>query len=179
MPISIDRILKKIKDAPADLNRERLFQELNSIAAHHRLGDYHRSEPARRRAEIDRIVAAVEKARRLIKRNWLLVYRHDSNLAQLIVDAKKMKSPADQLPDISFGVGENSAFDHLIGEWLKPVFEDHFKMKAGYQRSDGSYEGRPEGVDGPFIDFAEAFLEEAGITNNSKPYSRNTIANAL
>ena len=172
---NVDRILASVKDVPADLDRAQLLQELNSISAWYPLGVYHRSAPAKRYKDIEKIVATAMKLRALIEPNWLLVSKHDANLEQLIVDVKKFQSPVNQLPHIEFGVGEGSAFEHLVGQWLRRVFETHFKIKAGYTRN--SYD--PTEISGLFIDFAQAVLKELQIHNNGAPYSRSAIATAL
>jgi hypothetical protein len=173
---NIDRVLASVEQVPADLDRAQLLQELNSILAWYRLGVYHRSAPAKRHKDIEKIVATAKKLRALIKDNWLLVSIHDANLEQLIVNVNKFRFPVNQLPHIEFGVGEGSAFEHLVGQWLRHMFETHFKIKAGYTRNP--YTDSSE-ISGPFIDFAQAVLKELQIHNNDAPYSRSAIANTL
>jgi hypothetical protein len=173
MPIltegAIDRILAAAGNVPAGLDRDRLFQDLESIAAHHKLGVYARREPAKRCKEMNKLIAAVEKVRGLIQNNRLLVSLHHTDLERLINSAKKLKSPADQLPDIPLGVGEVSAAENLISK-LVAVFEDHFRpLAASYTKVPST-----NVVKGPFIDFAEAALKETGA-----PYARRSIADAL
>jgi hypothetical protein len=173
---NVDRILASVEHVPADLDRAQLREELNSILAWHPLGVYHRSAPAKRHKDIENIVAIAKKLRALIKNNWLLVSKHDANLEQLIVDVEKFRFPVNQLPHIEFGVGESSAFEHLVGQWLRQIFETHFKIKAGYTRDPYT---DPSEIRGPFIDFAQAVLKELQIHNNGAPYSRSAIATAL
>ncbi len=173
---NVDHILASVKHVPADLDRAQLLQELNSILAWYRLGVYHRSAPAKRHKDIEKIVATAKKLRALIEDNWVLASKHDANLEELIVDAKKFQSPVNQLPHIKFGVGKGSAFEHLVGQWLSQIFETHFKIKAGYKRNPYT---DPSEISGPFIDFAQAVLKELQINKNGAAYSRNAIATAL
>ena len=76
----VDHILASVKHVPADLDRAQLLQELNSILAWYRLGVYHRSAPAKRHKDIEKIVATAKKLRALIEDNWVLVSKHDANL---------------------------------------------------------------------------------------------------
>jgi hypothetical protein len=79
-----------------------------------------------------------------------------------------------------------SAIDVFIDVSLRDTFKRHFGLEAKRSRNR-PYEHKsrdPVPVStkayGPFIDFAEAVLREAGITkSNGKPYSRETIASAL
>jgi hypothetical protein len=144
---------------PADFNLGGLRWELESLASHYLLGAYHRRAPADRNKKIDKAIAALEGV----------------SAPETIAHLELLKSPVDQLPDISFGVGEGSAFEVLVGRWLKDAFEKYFRQRATYVR-DRETDDPP---DGPFIDFAEAALAEMKVTKGGKPYSRNSIAAAL
>jgi hypothetical protein len=152
---AVYRILVAVgpKHFPTDFNLAGLRWELESLASHYLLGDYHRRAPAERNKKIDKAIAALEGVA----------------AQETIAHLEMLKSPVDQLPDISFGVGEGSAREILVGRWLRDLFEKYFRQKATYARDRVSDDPR-----GPFIDFAEAALKELKAS-----YSRNSIAAAL
>jgi len=104
---------------PADFNLGGLRWELESLASHYTLGGYHRRASSDRRRNIDKAIAALENI--------------DPPPEELIAHLKPLRSPVDQLPDISFGVREGSAFEILVGRWLKDTFEKYFRRKPTMQ----------------------------------------------
>jgi hypothetical protein len=167
---SIGRILAAVGDVPAGLDRDELLSDLEGIRSLHKTGVDLRYQPANRAQNTARIIAAAEHLKTLIKEDWEL-RRHRAKLDRLIADAKKPFPPV--LKD-GLGGGQVSAFDNLIGTWLRFTFECHFGTEAGYTRDPLTNEVR-----GAFIDFAAAALAELGITKLGNPYSRNSIAMAV
>jgi hypothetical protein len=170
--LNLDRILDAVGTAvPAVLDREQLLSDLDGIASLYRTGVDVRHTPAKRRQNVSRIIAAAEHLKTLIENDWRL-HRHWSALDRLIADA------ASEFPEglmKMLGTGRMSAFENLIGLMLRTTFEQHFGEQAGYTRDPFTGD-----ISGRFIDFAEAALEELGITSSdAAPYSRNAIAAAL
>ena len=66
-----------------------------------------------------------------------------------------------------------SPFERIAGRYLRKVFEDHFRIEAGYT-ADSDNEVR-----GPYIYFVDQALFELGILNNGVRYMRKSIAGAL
>lgn len=128
---------------PADFNLGGLRWELESLASHYLLGAYHRRAPAERNKRINKAIAVLE----------------DVAGPETIAHLKLLKSPVDQLPDMSFGVGQGSAFEVLVGCWLKDVFEKYFRQRGTYVR-----DRETDSPEGPIIDFAEAALAEMKVT---------------
>jgi hypothetical protein len=70
------------------------------------------------------------------------------------------------------GMGERSAFEWLVGQYLPHLFQEHFGRRAG--RSRGTH-----GLGGPYMRFAKQVLIELGITNHDRAYSDESISKAL
>ena len=167
---SIDRILAAVRHTPVDLDRGELLSELEGIRSLYKTGVDFRRQPTKRAQNTARIIAAAESLKTLIREDWEL-RRHGTMLDRLIADASEPFPPA--LKD-KLGAGQVSAFDNLIGKWLRSTFERHFNTEASYTRDPVTDEVR-----GTFIDFAAATLTELGITKLGRPYSRSSIATAV
>jgi hypothetical protein len=164
----IDRILAAVEHVPVDLDRGELLSELEGIRSLYKTGVDFRHQPTKRAQNTAKIIAAAKSLKTLIKKDWELRW-HVAMLNRLIADAPFPPALKDGL-----GAGQVSAFDNLIGKWLRSTFERHFNIEASYTRDPWTNE-----VTGAFIDFAAAALTELGVTNLGNPYSRSSIASAV
>jgi hypothetical protein len=165
--INLDRYIAAAGKEPD--SRDRLQSDLEGIRSLYRTGFGSRGgEFTKRKQSADAIVAALEEAKRLIVGDyiWISLWRWRFVLDDLIAGVRE-QVPDEELTS-AVGVAEGSVFEALVLH-LSVVFEQRFGRKAGYTRS--SYGG---GITGPFMDFADAVLDDWGI-----PRAREHIAQTL
>jgi hypothetical protein len=168
--VNLDRVIAAVS-LPVD-SPDQLRADLEVVASFYRTGSSLRWQPAKRAKNTKQIIAAAERLHSLVEGHWYL-HRYRANLEQLIAEARR-GFPAWFLEML--GVNQRvSAFEAAVGH-LALTFAQHFKVEPGYTR-DAYADADPAG--GPFIDFADAALQEIGIHYNGAPYSRNSIAAAL
>jgi len=178
--IDIDRILKATGLPLDESEKLELLANLESIRSIHRTGVTLRAKPAKHDQHIEKIIAAAEHLKSLLEddvhRAWLLSLRsHLGPLNRLIRTVGKRKRghfPPERLTAL-LGVGHESAFENTVAN-LARTFEHYFRIKASHTRDE--YTGA---IDQPFIRFAEAALDELGITNKGARYTRGATAAAL
>jgi hypothetical protein len=176
---ALKRILAAVKhDVPGDLDEAALLTSLQNAVQLYLAGVMMRDEPAKQRKRGDKIIAACTHLKGLLDdgENPPVTCHHPSHYCEaldvIIVDVNKVRALAEHFGH-RLGLRQRSAFEHLIGI-LHKAFETHFKVKSRYTRSDFT-----ETVEGPFIEFAEAVLDETDIRSERQPFSRHSIASAL
>ena len=170
----IDRIVAAVGDYPVDLDRAELAADLERIGRLHRAGVDLRNAPAERRRDSNEVVEAAEHLKSLIEddgRDRRHLRQYSAMLDRLIADAAREASPRLDSPLRAY---DPSAFESTV-ESLARTYNVHFGEAAGY----AAHPDDLVPLHGPFIDFAEAALEELGITNAGAPYERTAIATAL
>jgi hypothetical protein len=166
---AVGRILAAVGTVPADLDRDGLRTDLESAASLYRTGADVRVQPATRKKDVLRMIARVKSLKSDLGDD-LRYLRHKKALDHLI-DELNSEFPPKLTRLLSLNRG--SAFDNLVGKWLRHTFERHFRTDA----TPGSRNSNTGVISGsPFVDFVQAALKELQITNkNGKPYSRNSI----
>jgi hypothetical protein len=174
---ALDRILEAIQEhVPANLDKDRLLSHLRKTVQLYAAGLMMRNRPAKQSQRGNRIVKKAREIKALLEQNPPLILElriiYYRQLDDLIAKIEYFRRFAAQYGN-RLGLGERSAFEHLIFQWHQ-MFKTHFGIKHRYTKRPDSHE-----VEGLFIDFAEAALKELGINNSGNPYSRRAIADAL
>jgi hypothetical protein len=169
----IDRI-----ELPPGINRDELGADIEGIRS--LLRTRYELQSHARRQHIARTIAKAEKLAEMIvgdkvapeARLGIQYLRHRQKVLSLIEDLEKDASPAvATLVGIDRGL---SPFENAI-EMIADRYRHFFDKEPGYQTNVYS-----ELVDGPFIRFAEAMLEELQIFNeDGSPYRSTSIKAAL
>jgi len=174
---AIERILTAVGNhGPADLDRDQLRADLEGVASFYRTGRDVRNKPARRRQDLLEMIARVKALQADLGHPdlHLRFLRHASALNPLIADLQDELKSAPALARM-LGVHDGSAFDNLVGHWLREVFERHFCQPA----TSGTRSAYTDDITGRFIDFVEVVLKELKITYRDQPYARSAIARAV
>src|SRR5262245_15796197 len=180
-----DEALIRILDAvgskfiPADLDRDGLRAEIQLVALWWMQITGEKKQPARLHRLRD-IRQVAEDLKRLLEedaQSGLGLSRYPFTgsdpltfLNQLTNYVNRVLEPFDETRSRRVPL-KGSAFDWAMLSLMESYCR-YFRRKAGISRLGGK-------VDGPFIRFADAALRELKISNDGKPYSRETIARAV
>lgn len=163
---AVDRILEAVgaQYIPDKLAREELCGDIESAASVYHTGEVLRIKPANRELEARRVWAVLQKGEDMA---FEYIARHEAlHLQRHIPSLKNMihafKTDNERRPVLNKVVSFKqqipvSPFENLIGN-LMWIFETHFARDAGYSKDPHT-----GAVGGPFIRFAGAVLQEAGI----------------
>jgi hypothetical protein len=159
--------------APANINRQELLDDLDGECATYRTGVMLREAPRDREKAVERIVRALEDGRRLLG-DYIRKYgtRHlrpqVTALNRLLKEIRKEDSPAlNRIVGVKQQMTLSAVERLVLG--LREIYERHYGSEADY--TDNKY---IDSTTSPFIDFADAVLQEAGIH-----YDRGSISKTL
>jgi hypothetical protein len=167
--MNVDRILAAVGHWPDDLDRAKLTDRLNQIAALYRAAKEVRTKPAERQELATKIIKRATELRDMVE-TYLMARKnlgppqpHSAHLDWLIHHIRDEPLALTHIAETNY-----SANQYLVSTLAK-TFKQFFHESAGYTRNDVG--GK---VDGPCIDFVAAVLEELKAS-----ISRESIAKFL
>jgi hypothetical protein len=170
---AVDRIMAAVNVPGRAPDRKELLADLEGELAIYRTGTVLRERPVEREQMVAKAVAALECGRGLLgdyidKYGMLHLRCHLAPLDRVLEDVRKENS-AELNRIVGFKQPMTvSAVERLVGGLVR-IFERHYKIEAGY--TDDYVESSSSS---PFIDFADAVLQEAGIN-----YDRRSIPRTM
>ena len=172
---AVDRILEAVgaQYIPDKLSREALHGDIESTLSKHHTGQVLRIKPAEREEEARRIQDALAHVEELL---WRYIAKYEAlhlqpnipRLRNMIEAVGKENEPRPVLNKV-LGIRQQtsvSSVENLISD-LMCIFKIHFERDAGYSKDPHT-----GAVGGPFVRFAEAVLQEAGILFEGKSIAR-------
>lgn len=165
---TVDRLLAAVANPPENIDRKRLLSDLGSMQTSYYFGKGFRTNPAKWRKDRAGRLSAAKRLLDLVA-PWEPIYHE----VKRFIAALERAGPKEFDPEHGL-IDGMSLLEWFVGIRLAICFEHHFRAKPSVTQVAGTNIFK-----GDFLDFAEAAIDELGVTNNGHPYARGTIAAAL